>query len=213
MNFIKLLVISSIIFISTSFASTHPNLFITNEEAKEIKDALGKYPLLDNAYNSTKSEIDKVITEKIVVPPPGEAGGYEHEKHKQNYRDMQKAGLLFTITGNEKYAKFVRDMLFKYAELYPTLGPHPLSHKQVPGMLFHQMLNETVWLVYASQAYDCIFDWLSPEDRQHIKKNVFDALIVSPPRWSRSRGPAKLTSPARRPRKKNKSNISGLALV
>lgn len=174
---IKFLIINCLILVSFSLANEHPNLFIAKQEAQDINESLGNYPLLDRAFDKSKSEIDIAISKEIIVPQPGEAGGYEHEKHKQNYRDMQKAGVLFSITGNEEYAKFVRDMLFKYAELYPTLSPHPLSKKQVPGMLFHQMLNETVWLVYASMAYDCIYDWLSEKDRIHIEKNVFGIIV------------------------------------
>ncbi|RMD95736.1 MAG: chondroitin lyase, partial [Calditrichaeota bacterium] len=58
-----------------------------------------------------------------------------------------------------------------------TLGPHPLSHKQAPGKLFHQTLNEEVWLVYVSQAYDCIYNWLSPGDRALFEKNIFRPMV------------------------------------
>lgn len=159
------------------FAGEHPRLFITANEAAQIKSDLGSYPLLDASYNKMKSEVDAAVAGEIIVPPPGEGGSYEHEKHKQNYRDMQKAGILFQITGDEKYAEFVRKMLMKYADMYPKLGPHPQAHNQAPGKLFHQMLNETVWLVYTAQAYDCIYDWLSPEDRAHFEKNIFNIII------------------------------------
>ncbi|KAA3656465.1 MAG: chondroitin lyase [Calditrichaeota bacterium] len=159
------------------FAGEHPSIFITSQEAAEIRASLDKYPLLKKSFENLKTQTEKALRQGIEVPPPGEAGGYEHEKHKQNYRDMQAAGVLYTITGNEKYAQFVKDMLFAYAEMYPKLGPHPLSHKQRPGKLFHQTLNETVWLVYTSIAYDCISDWLSADDRKHIETNVFDHII------------------------------------
>ena len=121
--------------------------------------------------------VDAALQQPMDVPPPGEAGGYEHERHKQNYREMQAAGLLFTITGEEKYAQFVKNMLMKYAALYPTLGPHPMAHHQKPGRLFHQMLNETVWLTYTSMAYDCIYDWLDAKTREQFEKNIFRPIV------------------------------------
>jgi len=157
--------------------SDRPSLVISQQEGKAIRDALGKYSLLDQSYQKTVEAADFALANPIEVPQPGEAGGYEHERHKQNYRDMKSAGLLFTITGKEKYAQFIKDMLDQYAELCPTLGPHPLAHNQKPGKLFHQMLNETVWLLNTAQAYDCIYDWLSPEDRQKYEDNIFHPMV------------------------------------
>ncbi len=158
-------------------ATEHPTLLINSTEAAQIKASLGIYPVMDKSFEKTKNYIDKVVTLAIDVPPPGEAGGYAHERHKQNYRDMQQAGMLFAITGDELYARFIRDVLFEYAKMYPDLGPHPLSHNQAPGKLFHQMLNETVWLMYTSMAYDCVYNWLTPEDRSYIEENVFNQII------------------------------------
>lgn len=150
----------------------HPRIFMTRAEAAEIRSALGKYPLLDTSFARNRELVERAIASPIDVPLPGEAGGYAHERHKQNYREMQAAGLLFTITGEEKYARFVRAVLEKYALLYPTLGPHPLSKNQAPGKLFHQSLNEANWLVAVSIAYDAVYDWLKPEERARFEKNV-----------------------------------------
>ena len=159
------------------FSNGHPTIAISEKEATAIRMNSGKYPAFDTSLEMTREEVGLAMQQEIEVPPPGEAGGYEHEKHKQNYRDMQKAGMLFTLTGEEKYAAFVRDILDRYADLYPTLGPHPLSHKQKPGKLFHQTLNEEVWLVHAAQAYDCIYDWLSAEERKRFEENIFRKMV------------------------------------
>ncbi|MBN2009429.1 alginate lyase family protein, partial [candidate division KSB1 bacterium] len=174
---IFLIFIISVFINYPSHAKERPNLIITKEEANAIKQAMGKYPLLDQSLARMKNTVATTLSGIIEVPPPGEAGGYEHERHKQNYREMHQAGILFSITGEEKYARFVREMLLEYAKLYPTLGKHPLSHNQAPGKLFHQMLNETVWLTYTSMAYDCIYDWLDKADRENIEKNVFRVIV------------------------------------
>ncbi len=168
-------ILSLILFIlvSVGMAKEHPCTFITHQEAVQIKQNLNQLPLLKQSFEQTKKMVDQALQKPMDVPPPGEAGGYEHERHKQNYREMRAAGLLYQITGDKKYAQFIKKMLLKYADLYPTLGPHPLAHNQAPGKLFHQSLNETVWLVYTSQAYDCIYDWLKPEDRQLFETNIF----------------------------------------
>src|SRR6266571_3268432 len=153
---------------SLSFAQTHPSIFVTRREGEAIRAAAPKYPLLQRSLDDAKAVVAKALSSKIDVPQPGEAGGYAHERHKQNYREMQLAGILYTITGDVRYPRFVRDMLEKYAVLYPTLGPHPLAQNQAPGKLFHQSLNEANWLLATSIAYDCVYDWLSPAERQRL---------------------------------------------
>lgn len=154
------------------------SIFISPQEGREIREALDEnYPLLEKTFENAVQTLEDAMARPIEIPPQGEAGGPEHSKHQQNYREMRLAGILFRITEDEKYAEFVRDMLFEYADVYPDLGPHPLAYHQAPGRIFHQMLNEAVWLVYTSVAYDCIYDWLTPEDRDYIETNVFDIMI------------------------------------
>lgn len=151
-----------------------PNLVLTRSDAIKIKNSIGKFPLLDRSINLAKQFVDKALTNPIDVPWPKDAGGgYTHEKHKQNYNEMYQAGLLYQITGEEKYARFIRDMLLKYAAMYPKLGKHAAGKKQTPGRLFWQSLNETVWLLHTIQAYDCIYNWLSKEERDLFENNIF----------------------------------------
>ena len=152
----------------------HPSLFLTSRDAAAIRGSAAKYPLpSSHSLDEAKAVLASALSHPTDVPQPGEAGGYAHERHKQNYREMQLAGELYQITHDRKYATFVRDMLEKYAVLYPTLGPHPLSQDQAPGKLFHQSLNEANWLVATAIAYDCVYDVLTPAERARFEKNVF----------------------------------------
>lgn len=150
----------------------HPSIFINSAEAAAIRAAAPGNPLLKRSLDEAKAIVAKAIATPIDVPQPGEAGGYAHERHKQNYREMQLAGVLYTITGEVRYARYVRDVLEKYSQLYPTLGAHPLSKNQAPGKLFHQALNEANWLVATSIAYDGVYDFLNASERARIEKNV-----------------------------------------
>ncbi|MGZ8491648.1 MAG: heparinase II/III domain-containing protein [Gemmatirosa sp.] len=154
-------------------ARPHPSIFITKQEAAEIRAAAGRYPLLDRSVAAARDMVARALANPIDVPQPGEAGGYAHERHKQNYREMQAAGLLFAVTGEARYSRFVRDMLEKYAVLYPTLGAHPLNKNQSAGKLFHQSLNDATWLVATSIAYDCVYDALTAAERVRFETNVF----------------------------------------
>ena len=153
-------------------AQSHPSVFISKADAAAIRTNAAKYPLLASSLAEAKQILADAMAKPTDVPQPGEAGGYAHERHKANYREMQLAGTLFQITGEVKYATFVRDMLEKYAVLYPTLGPHPLAKDQAPGKLFHQSLNEANWLLATAIAYDGVYDWLPAATRKRFETNV-----------------------------------------
>lgn len=155
-------------------AGTHPGLFLTPKGVKEIRSSLGKYPFFDGAYRDMKQIADHAVGSVIEVPVPVDGGGgYTHEKHKNNYYEMQAAGILFQVTKDKKYAEFVKNMLLKYAEMYPGLGLHPMVKSATPGKLFWQALNESVWLVHTSMAYDCVYDYITGDDRKFIEENLF----------------------------------------
>lgn len=155
------------------FAQEHPSLVLTKNAVKEIQSQLGKAPLFDASLAEVKAEVDTEITLGIVLPIPKDfSGGYTHERHKKNFLILEKAGVLYQIFGDEKYGVYVRDMLLGYAKLYPTLPLHPTNKSYAPGKLFWQALNDANWLVYVSQAYDCVYDFISVSDRAIIEKEL-----------------------------------------
>lgn len=156
----------------------HPCLILTKEGSQQIKTKLGTFPLLDKTIANARKQVDQIITQPLEVPIPKDAGGgYTHEQHKRNYTHMYHAGVLYQLTGDVKYANFVKDMLMEYAKIYPTLPLHPVQKSNYRGRLFWQGLNECVWLVNTSQAYDCIYEFLSTSDRAFIETNLFKPMV------------------------------------
>ena len=171
---IKLTSFALLFTLSVVYAGQHPGLFLTPKGVKEIKSSLGKYPAFDKSVNELKEIADAALISKIEVPMPKDGGGgYTHEKHKNNYYQMNAAGIMFQLTGKKAYAQFTRDMLMQYAQLYPTIGLHPVDKSEVRGKLFWQTLNESVWLVHTANAYDCVYNFIDETDRQFIEKNLF----------------------------------------
>ncbi|WP_082864311.1 alginate lyase family protein [Polaribacter atrinae] len=153
---------------------SHPKLILTKQGVDNIRKHLGTVPIFDKTLADTKAEVDAEIELGIQVPIPKDlSGGYTHERHKKNFIIIQKAGVLFQILNDEKYVNYVKDMLFAYAKLYPTLPVHPQTRSYARGKLFWQCLNDSNWLVYSAQAYDCVYDWLSKEERDILEKDLF----------------------------------------
>ena len=152
----------------------HPNLILTFQGVKNIRAQLGTIPVFDNTLKAVQEEIDAEIALGIETPIPKDySGGYTHVRHKRNMIVLQKAGVLYQILNDEKYAKYAKDMLMQYEEMYKTLPLHPKTRSYARGKLFWQCLNDSNWLVYVSQAYDCIYNYLSEEERNKLETNLF----------------------------------------
>lgn len=163
----------------TAFAQNYePLLLLSKSEAKGISQHLGDYKILEKSFSKVKKGADKALEKPIEVPiPVDNGGGYTHEKHKKNYREMYYAGLTFQITGEKKYAQFVEEMLLGYAKIYPSLPLHPKRKaEQNSGKLFWQGLNDCVWLVHGIQAYDLVKESISEKNREIIEKDVFRSM-------------------------------------
>ena len=154
--------------------SQHPSLILTKKGVEEIRSQLGTIPIFDKTLEKVKAEIDEEIALGIETPIPVDySGGYTHVRHKRNWEVLQKAGVLYQILDDEKYAKYVKDMLMQYEEMYKTLPLHPKTRSYARGKLFWQCLNDSNWLVYVSQAYDCVYNYLSEEERNKLETNLF----------------------------------------
>ncbi|MGI9294198.1 MAG: heparinase II/III domain-containing protein [Pseudomonadales bacterium] len=166
----------------------HPKLILTQEGVAHIRAALGEVPLFDATLAKVQREVDAEIELGIDTPIPQDySGGYTHQRHKQNFFIMQKAGVLYQILEDDKYAKYVRDMLFQYEAMYKDLPLHPKTRSYARGILFWQNLNDSNWLVYTSQAYDTIHDYLSASERESLEQNLFrpfaDHISVDSPQF------------------------------
>ncbi|MEL6868357.1 MAG: alginate lyase family protein [Pseudomonadota bacterium] len=169
-------------------ADGHPSLVLTQDGVSRIRAELGNVPLFDATVERVRAEVDAEIARGIDTPLPKDfSGGYTHERHKRNFLLMPKAGALFQILDDEKYAVYLRDMLFQYEAMYPELPLHPQTRSYARGKLFWQCLNDANWLLYASQGYDAIYEWLSAEDRARLEQNLFrpfaDFLSVGNPQF------------------------------
>ncbi len=149
-------------------------VLVTAAQWQQMRSDGTRYPVFTKEQQRAERLVRGMIKAGIDVPvPKDKGGGYTHEQHKRNYQAIQAAGALYRLTGDKVYADYARDLLLGYAKLYPGLGAHPQGRGQIPGRLFWQTLNDSVWLVSAVQGYDAIRDSLSAADRKTIDDNVF----------------------------------------
>lgn len=132
-------------------------------------------PLFGSELDRARTFVDQMMVAGVVVPVPKDpGGGYTHEQHKRNYKAIYEGGQLYRITGEQKYADYVRDILLAYAKLYPILREHPArKNSQDSGRIFWQVLNDAMWMVHSIQGYEAIRGELSETDRKNIDDNLF----------------------------------------
>lgn len=153
-------------------------LLMNFDEATELSKELGKDTLLGKALARDIAQTDAYMANVgIEVPGHGEGGGYEHNRHKQNYIHMDLAGRLFLITGEQKYRDYIVELLTAYATVYPTLESNVSRDSNPPGKLFHQTLNENMWMLYSSCAYSCVYHTLEESQKRQIEDDLFKHMI------------------------------------
>lgn len=150
--------------------ASHPRLLLTAGDVADIRAAIGESPGFRRSLDRTQARVDGYFSSPPDVPAPTDAGGgYSHEQHKRNGVAIREAGIVYQLTGADRYAEHARSLFLDYAELYPGLGEHPMRKEQAPGRLFWQSLNEAVWLVHAIQGYDAIVETLSGAEKSVIE--------------------------------------------
>jgi len=161
--------------LASSVAAADYNLSSLAGSAAAASDIqVDNAPLFAAEVDRSTRFVESMMAKGVVVPVPKDpGGGYTHEQHKRNYKAIYEGGQLYRITGEQKYADYVRDILLAYADLYPTLGDHPARANQNTGRIFWQVLNDAMWQVYSIQGYELIRAGLSEADRKRIDDDVF----------------------------------------
>ncbi|RKF18091.1 chondroitin lyase [Alginatibacterium sediminis] len=152
-------------------------ILLNRNEVELLAKELGQDSLMGLSLNTMVNDTLNYMSSPIEIPGHGEAGGYEHNKHKLNYQYINQAGRLFLITGEERYAEYAAQLLLGYADVYLTLDYHIQRNTNPTGRLFHQILNEHVFLLYSSLGYSCISRYLSEEQRERIIEGLFRPLL------------------------------------
>src|SRR5262249_13802651 len=95
--------------------------------------------------------------------------------HDRYAGDVKRAGVVYQVTGDHRYADRAREVLLAYAARYRTFPLHTTQGRaQIGGGHGHsQTLDESVWLIPLAQGADMVWDTLSEADRKTIAEDLF----------------------------------------
>lgn len=147
-------------------------LFLSEQEALQLAEALKHNSLLGDTLRQQQASLELTLLQPVWIPGQGEAGGAEHSQHKQNYQTLSQAGRFWLITHDERYRLRALALLEGYAAIYPQLGDAVSKDTNPPGRLFHQTLNEHMFLLYAAEGYHCILPTLNALQRETIEARL-----------------------------------------
>lgn len=152
-------------------------LLISYQEAAELRQHLNSDSLIGRSIAEEIQALEDYMPIGIEIPGHGEAGGYEHNRHKQNYIHLDLAGRLYLITEDKRYLDYATNMLVEYAKVYKHRELSISRDSNKPGRLFHQTLNENMWMLYSSCAYSCIRHELTEDQQQLIENDLFKVML------------------------------------
>jgi hypothetical protein len=180
-------------------ATGHPCTLWDKEDVEHYKKMLGENKELKEQFDGLKKSLDVRITQPINVPQgiKDAKGNWTHLSdaktdpvtnslygavHNQLCLDVANLGLMWQLTGDNKYADFAKKILLAYADAYPTygIGARPgFSH--APSIIFDQVLGDAIWFVPLARGYDFIHDYtgITADERKHIE----DGFIKPEAQW------------------------------
>ncbi len=137
----------------------------------------GQPGLMAKSIAAMVARVEPHLSQPSDIPGHGEAGSYEHNQHQLNCKLCEEAGSLFQITGEQRYAECAVDLLSRYADCYLDLGFQSAKNTNPAGRIFHQILNENMWLLSMSIGYGCIKNTLSTKRQNHIETQLFRPVV------------------------------------
>ena len=95
-------------------------------------------------------------------------------QHSRLARAAQTLGLVYQLTGNERYAAKAAEILERYAERYLSYPRHDIRGRDRVGggRVGPQTLDESTWLIPIAQAYDLVWERLSDKQRRNIEERL-----------------------------------------
>lgn len=95
-------------------------------------------------------------------------GAWWREMNGLNAKGCYQIGLLWQLTGEQRYLEIVSTLLTRYATHYPDYQEHGGIPYNGPGKMNAQTLCEANCLLDFALGYDLVSDALTPEQREHI---------------------------------------------
>lgn len=148
----------------------NPRLFFTQEKIQRLKQRIENDLRIADGWRQIKRRADRQLTEELVSKEYAEGGSGQHGNYGRPSSQMASMGanlgLAYRVTGDEAYARKLRDALLHHGHLSRWAGD---AHRTPP---WHSELNTARFCFGYAVGYDCLRDFLSDSDRETIAQSM-----------------------------------------
>src|SRR5690606_12046854 len=110
-------------------------------------------------------------------------------RHRENWNNSTKVAWAYAITGEERFAAYVREMLLGYADRYLKYPYHDNRRQSTHpsgGHMLEQTLSESAEMCNdIAPSYDLVMPALSEEDRERINEGLIRPLLENADQYRR----------------------------
>ncbi len=162
-------------------ANQHPHLFMRQGDVQQIRASLAEHQPLAQWW---EKYVENTDPERQIEFPPADGRIQPHWAGitRTMGGHAARCAMIYQVTGQKRYAQWARQWLLAYTRRFddinfqsmtdylapPEPGSGELEGGNTMGFYFVGHL-----LTDAAFAYDCIYDELSPAERQEIRDNFF----------------------------------------
>lgn len=144
----------------------HPFLRYSAEDVDRVRRLAESDETVRATVKSVCSAADSLIANPLPIPRE------RTDDHAEIPGKMARAANAYMLSGDDKYAAWVRQALLDYADFYPTMAPHGGGRARIFATA--SGLYEAMWYVTTICAYDQVYDSpvFSTEDHARIEERL-----------------------------------------
>jgi len=167
----------------------HPYLYFTRDDIPRIKEKIEKSPACKGAWLNILAMANSVVKHSKPFPDEEALDGGSDRQHgrylwvaRHMKRELQCLGFAYVMTGDDKYARKAKERLLALAKLKRWVGPLFRRPERFSPQ-WNSTLETGEIAAAVAVGYDCIYDFLSPEERAIIRKALVDKGIKPLREW------------------------------
>jgi Heparinase II/III-like protein/Alginate lyase len=186
------------VFGSPRLVHSHPNTFWDQDDIDHFKDMLKTSRELQLQFSELKSRMDERISKPLDIPAPQQGpdgawlypGDYfppfpgapagENSLGRFRgyvYRDgdaISDLGTMYVLTGDEKYAKYAKDLLLAYSNSSHWGAHETLNYRNGMG-ISGMLLEEAIVIEKIARGYDLVYNSPAFSAEDHVR--IHDELL------------------------------------
>jgi len=144
----------------------HPYLRYSPEDIDQARHLVATEENAGKILRSVCAKADGIISKPPDIPQE------RTDEHRKRTGPIMSVANAYALSGDDRYAAWVREAMLAYADLYAALGPSSSGRTRIMGI--DSGLYEATWYVPIISAYDITYDSpvYSEADHENIATNL-----------------------------------------